>query len=192
MLFAAVLYGGAAALSVYAHQFGAFVVIAHAFSLALLPRGQRPPLRQLGAGFGTAAALLVPLGLYVVDGKTTSLSWVSKPTLRDLGGALEDLSGGGGALLPGVGKILLVAYLAVAALAVARVVHLRRTGAVTEMWAYEFTLAWLLVPVLGPYVRLPFEYYATAPEGPSRVVNFGLFSATVGAIRPRGRRIATP
>ena len=84
-------YAAAMSLAVYAHLFAAFVLLAHAVTLCVLPRGRRSrPTLALFA----ASALAAPVGITVLLTDAGQIDWIEQPTLRSLGFVARSLAGG--------------------------------------------------------------------------------------------------
>jgi mannosyltransferase len=131
------------ALTMYAHFFGALVLVAQLGSGLLLPArtGRRREVLLAGAAI---ALLLSPLVYPIVAGG--HLGWVQRPRGGMLVEIFGDLAGRGG-------RSLAVAYavLCGVALTTSRRTQPPGTGR-SARWSYLFVLAWFVVPVLGSFI----------------------------------------
>lgn len=91
------LYGAAGALSIYAHFYAGFVLLAHV-GTALADR-VRTPLRRVLAAWAVIAAGMVPFGLYVVAGTRSPVEWIPRPDAGTVWRSLHFASGFNAVLL---------------------------------------------------------------------------------------------
>jgi mannosyltransferase len=91
-----VAYALVMSLAVYAHLFAAFVLLAHAVTIAVLPRSvwTRAAVAVVAAG-----ALAAPVALAAVAGDAGQINWISTPTLSTLFEVSRALAGGTRTLL---------------------------------------------------------------------------------------------
>ncbi|MFQ5873746.1 MAG: glycosyltransferase family 39 protein [Dehalococcoidia bacterium] len=125
-------------LAIYAHFFGALVLIAHATSLVFLRR-RDIPWRNLAVNYVATALLLLPLVLFQPFGSGQT-GWIRQPEAKDIGRLFLALAGSRRNLL------LVYAALCFAAWGSAVVRSLRFKQSL-ETWRYAFLTTWLLVPV---------------------------------------------
>ena len=123
------------ALAVYAHFFGALVIVAHLLSVAFLRR-RDIPWRGLAITTMTTGLLLLPLIL--APDTREDMDWIRQPEARDVGRFFITLAGG-------LRNVLIFAVLGAAALGFA----LSRSPRVGPLggWEYGFLLTWLLAPM---------------------------------------------
>ena len=86
-----VAYSAAMSFAFYTHLFAAFVWLAHAVTIAVLPGRART---TAGTSVAAAAALAAPVVLLIVASDTGQISWIEEPTLRDLAHVVRMLTGG--------------------------------------------------------------------------------------------------
>jgi hypothetical protein len=146
----ALYYSLVGALSVYAHLFGALVLVAHWGSLIFLPRN-RIPWRLLFVGSSVLAILSMPL-LYLVHIRAASpfvpLDWLPSLTLHGIYDLFYQLVGN--AEYPGSkgGKPILVLYFVLCAIALLTWMRdIWKSGRSFENWKMGLLLSWLIVPV---------------------------------------------
>ncbi len=162
--------------TIYAHPFGAFVLIAHAASLAFLPL-RVVPWRTLAAVWLGITLLWLPwirakLDSYSAGGEGAS-NWIPQPELADIPNLFYTLSGSLGAVslgnlgldvVPGVTTgvghwaatdikyLLAAAYLIPVAIAAGIALKTRfGSGASYKTWRVAFLFTWLIVPVTIGY-----------------------------------------
>jgi hypothetical protein len=130
----------AGALSVYAHLFGALVLVAHTAWGLLQPR--RPwPWRFLTRAWIAIALLVAPLGVFAVAGDVGQIDWIPPPRVIDLAYVLRALSGDAGWPLLGLYGLACLLTLGFSPTAGSEPpAHLPRAPAL--VWA------WLLIPVV--------------------------------------------
>lgn len=135
-------YAVVASLSLYAHFFGALVLLAHLASLAFLGP-ERPPLRNALASFAAIAVLGSPLAYFILFNDVGQVDWIPRLTGERAVNHLQDLAGTGGALL-------LAAYSAALVLTVVGVVvAMRRRRGSFEAFKYILVALWVLFPIAG-------------------------------------------
>jgi mannosyltransferase len=138
-------------LMVYAHVFGAWMLLAQWVSLFFWRREIR--WKQLLASVAMICFLISPLAccLLLVSDRS-QLYWLTKPTLQDVYKFGLNLTGDGGIWL-------LSAYLVMVLGAVAAGFRLLRSqSASAGIWKYWFLLVWLILPaasILGISLRWP-------------------------------------
>jgi mannosyltransferase len=91
-----IAYAAAMSLAFYAHLFAAFVWLAHAVTVAALPR---PARSRTATAVVAAAALAGPVVVLAVAGDTGQIDWIDEPTLSDLAWVAQTLAGGTTTLL---------------------------------------------------------------------------------------------
>jgi hypothetical protein len=179
----AVAYAAVAALAAYTQFFAVLVVLAHAASLlALRPS---PALRRAAvvAG-GTLAALLVPLGVYVLTADSDPVGWVPSPSRSQVVEVVKGLGGRG--------------WLQVAAYAVAGLAGLVAVWRVSRAEGRDPTTWRFLLPVLWFGFPLLITVLASATVKPLLVPRYLLvvvpalvLVAAIGLCRLDDRRLAT-
>lgn len=132
-------YAVFSALALYSHFFSVLVVVAQWVTFHFLQRDERVQA-EFRRSLKIIGVLFLPLAVFIVSRGAGPISWITRPGLGDLHQFLLDLSGHGG-------DLLLLAYVACCAVALAgggwtRVRHLP-----LESWRYLFLLSWLLAPV---------------------------------------------
>jgi mannosyltransferase len=128
-----VAYALAMSLAFYAHLFAAFVLLAHAVTVAVLPRAVR--VRAAVAVFA-AGALAAPVVLAVVAGDTGQINWIGAPTLNTLVDVSRALAGGT--------RTLLVVYAALGLLALV-------SAARAAVWKPVLVAGAAALPVAVPF-----------------------------------------
>ena len=138
------VYALVGALSVYAHFFAGLVLAVH-FVFALRSAGARSVPRGTAVGtFALIGVLGSPLLIPVLT--VSHLKWIERPSLPDLAGAFQSLTGAGG-------PSLLIAYFLVCCAALVAGFPRRKANAGKSVhWQYAFLLAWLFLPVLGSFL----------------------------------------
>lgn len=91
-----ITYAAAMSLTFYAHLFAVFVWLAHAVTVAALPR---PTRTRAATAVVAAAALGAPVVVLAVAGDTGHINWIEEPTLRELARVVRALTGGTNTLL---------------------------------------------------------------------------------------------
>jgi mannosyltransferase len=134
----------ASSVALYAHLFGALVLLAHAVSVLFLGRA-RVPWRGLLVSGAMIAVAALPLVHFVAFNDVGQIDWVPAPRAVDLYYLFVTFAGGGWALplLTGL------------ALAMALTVAMRaRTDAthVSDRWRLALIVCWFAVPPLTAYV----------------------------------------
>ena len=126
-------------LAVYAHFFAALVILAQYVSLrflddAKIPAATRKNWRWIGVA-------VLPVAMFVIVTGAGPLSWIPRPSLRDLWVFAIFLAGNQGPVL--------VMASAIACLAAVLPVFLnKRRQSSWENWRYWFLVLWLVFPVL--------------------------------------------
>jgi mannosyltransferase len=123
-------------LAVYAHLFGALVLVAHLVSLAFRARGTTP-WRPLCVSAAVISVGVAPLAAFVLFRDAGQIDWVPAPRAVDVYYFFRALAGDGGA-------ILLAGYTTACALAIWR---LTRGSSREERWAVALLAIWLVLPV---------------------------------------------
>jgi mannosyltransferase len=165
-------YVAVSALGMYAHFFVALVLVAHVLSLAFSPR-RDVPAGGLAAAYALVAALIAPLGYFVLFNDVGQVDWIPPPNLAVLRSALVGLTGGGDVLLYLYGVFLLLAL-------VFLVRHLVGGGRSHLTWATALVVLWAGLPVgiaFGiSYVKPLFiaRYLLVAVPGVASVAAVGL------------------
>ena len=127
-------------LAVYAHFFAALLILAQYLSLRFvegtrIPEPARKDWRWIGFG-------VLPVAIFVVSTGAGPLSWIKRPSLRELWSFATHLTGNGGPLL-------LVASLIACGAALLPVFRRRSISQTSwDSWRYWFLVLWLLFPVL--------------------------------------------
>lgn len=137
-------YALAAGVTFYFHYFGLLVPLAHAVSLAALPKERRPWGRLL-----SVCAMLVvfaaPVLWMIHTQPARHLDWVQRPSLLEayhLGVFLAAESG------KGVGPLLLVVELVLIVLFFRTMMARRKVGDARDFWNYALVASGLLTPVI--------------------------------------------
>lgn len=139
-------YACVGALAVYAHFFGAFVLVAHALSVPFLP-WDRFRFRRLVLANLLIAVLLVPLALFILLKSRGQVAWLTQSSLPSVKVLLSELTGDAGHSGFIAGFYVLSCVVALAHAFVA----LLRTGRSIETWRYAVVVLWLAVPVCLSY-----------------------------------------
>jgi hypothetical protein len=129
-----------AVLAVYSHFFAGLVLIAHAASLAFLPRQDLPRRSLLGAG-ASVGVLLLPLGMFLARTDAGQIAWVKPPSGWEVLQVLWALAGIGSE----VAVYLVLAGVALGAGAAAW----RARGRSFEVWRYALPALWLVLPLIA-------------------------------------------
>jgi mannosyltransferase len=129
-----VAYAAAMSLAFYAHLFAAFVLLAHAVTVALLPRRVRT---SAAVAVVAAGALAAPVVVVAVARDTGQINWISEPTLNTLVDVSRALAGGT--------RPLLVVY---AALGLLALVSAARADVV---WKPVLVVSAAALPVAVPF-----------------------------------------
>jgi hypothetical protein len=147
-------YAAAAVLSVYAHLFAGFVLVAHGFALITV---RRPPVWWRWVGFvvclvAAAAGPLILSNLrfgpdrYFIPATTPMV-------VRDV---LEQLAGGG--TTPGSGGLSLLAlYAAIIVLAAYAAIRAISTEGHDAVWRYVLVFGWALLPLVLSIALSPIQ-----------------------------------
>jgi len=128
-------------LAVYAHFFAALLILAQYLSLHFLeptkiPEHIRKSWRRIALG-------VVPVAIFVVTTGTGPLSWIKRPSLRELWGFASHLAGNGG-------PPLLIASVIACGAALFPVFRSKPTPQSSwNRWRYWFLTLWLFFPVLA-------------------------------------------
>lgn len=145
-----VAYALSGGVMLYAHFFGAWVLLAHVLSLLFLPRSLIP-WRWLIVAYPAIGLLAVPIGVFVLTQDQGQVDWIHDLSTGQVRGTMDDFTGEGGFLLMGISGILCL--LAIVGL-VRRKLNERGTTTDGEAtppisWYWALTLLWLILPVLG-------------------------------------------
>ncbi|HXQ44756.1 MAG TPA: glycosyltransferase family 39 protein [Acidimicrobiales bacterium] len=133
-------YALVSALAAYANFWAALVPLAHAVSLAALPRG-RVPWRRLVPTFVGLGVLLVPLALLIRSTDNSGVNWAAGSSAgRLISKVRADVPH------PVIDIAVVLVVVVTAAVAVALRRHPRTRGLV-DHWPVAFALSWLVVPV---------------------------------------------
>ena len=133
------------ALLIYAHFFGAWVLLVHAVSLLFIEK-EKIPGRRLLISFGSIAVLVVPLALFILFQDVGQVDWIPPLSVRTVYLHLDKLTGVGGIV-----QVVLYGLLVVAAAVLAfRLVRKERRSRRT--WTVVMVVLWLLVPLIGVFV----------------------------------------
>jgi mannosyltransferase len=179
----------------YAHTYGLFVLAAQmAFVLvALLWRPdwiRGPDPRRLGLVLGAPLVLAIPwlvvfaghVGDEIHDDSDAKLSWLAKPSLRDLPGTLSGYAGSRAVLLVVLAALALAAYLGArrsgARSLLARLVGDRRVALLVLWAAIPTVVPFLLSLVVTPIYQ--FKYTI-----PSAVACYLLLALALEGVTPR-------
>jgi len=144
------LYTAACVLLVYVHVYGVLVVVAHALSLAALPRQHRD-----GAGWFRSFRFFAygasPIAMYVLRAGTQRMDWLPRPNAAIVGHFFRALAGNGG-------YPLLALYIFAWILATWARWRTKADGASRiRPWGYDFLLIWLAFPIAAVLVASPFK-----------------------------------
>ena len=130
----------ASSLAVYAHFFAALLILAQYISLRFLDGARIPgPARKDWRWIGLA---VTPVAVFVVTTGVGPLSWIKRPSLRELWVFAIHLAGNGGPLL------FLASLIACGAALLPVVRSKLDPQSPLECWRYWFLTLWLLLPVL--------------------------------------------
>jgi mannosyltransferase len=126
-------------LAIYAHFFAALLILAQYLSLrfldgAKIPEATRKNWRWIGVG-------ILPVAIFVVTTGAGPLSWIKRPSLRELWVFAIHLAGNGGPLL-------LMASLIACGAALFPVLRSKSTEALWDRWRYWFLALWLFFPMV--------------------------------------------
>lgn len=123
-------------LAIYAHFFAALVLLAHAVVIILLRR--REYLTVEWARAGAAIVLLcVPAALSAIHAGPHAISWIERPSPRDVAHVLADLAGDS--------QLLVLAFLSCALYVT--VSAMRRRDSAAQL----FLMTWLVLPIVASY-----------------------------------------
>lgn len=155
-----------AGLSVYAHAYAVFVILAHFIAAVVRGRSSWSP-RLLLSVYGLVAALVLPMTVFIATRDSGQISWIDEPTAGTLPVLLALLSGG---RRPIVGALLAALYAALCCVALlppprgSRFLSLRER----EPWRVTLLGGWLLLPTVGAFLvsflkpALEFRYASVA------------------------------
>ncbi|MCZ7525076.1 MAG: glycosyltransferase family 39 protein [Acidimicrobiia bacterium] len=138
----------ASTLLLYAHVYGAFVLLAQAVSLLFLPPAALRWRRLLGAG----AAVAVAAGPYLLvallqDGWAAHYEeFLPAPGLADVRRIVATLAGSSGSVMVAVYGLASLGALASTWMA------WRRRGRSREVWAHALLVAWIVLPLVIVFV----------------------------------------
>lgn len=135
-------YAIAIGLAATANLFAVLVPVAHAVSLAFLPR-ERVPWRSLGLTATATAVLLAPWGLFIQSTNSAGVNWASGSAAAQVLTRVRD------AAPRPVMLLALVVGVAVLAWLFARLRRSSRGAAIVSDWPIGFAAAWLVVPVVS-------------------------------------------
>ena len=134
-------------LAVYAHFFGALVLMAQALSVPFIPAGKLQ-LRKLVLANLLIAALLSPIVLFVLFKDVGQLSWVPKPTFSSLKSLAQDLAGNAGSWGNQVIMPLTAFYVFACLIALMdALLTVLKTGRSIDTWRYVLIISWVAVPI---------------------------------------------
>jgi hypothetical protein len=173
-------YGGVAALSLYAHYFAGFVVLAQWIVIGLTRR-QWSLRHVLGAAavVGSAAISLLAIFIYTERG---ALSWIPAPSAALLVRVLRDLVGHIGP--PTTPPVVLAAYSALMLGGIFLTIRSFQRG--ERPWRWLLVITWVLVPIAASYllssVRPMFVSRFLIVSLPGLVLTAG---AVLASMRPR-------
>jgi mannosyltransferase len=126
-------------LAVYAHFFATLLILAQYLSLHFLDGAQIPePTRKSWRWIGVG---LLPVAIFVITTGAGPLSWIKRPSPRELWGFAIHLAGNGGPLL-------LMASLVACGAALFPVLRSKSSEASWDRWRYWLLSLWLFFPVL--------------------------------------------
>ena len=133
-------YAIASTLLVYVHLYGALVVVAHALSMAVLPRQHRDTAGWFRSfrffGYG-----LLPIAIYMSRAGTQRMNWLPRLNAGLVGHFFQVLAGN-------CGYSLVALYVLAWAMAVwARLEAKSAAPDATSAWRYHFLLIWLVFPI---------------------------------------------
>ncbi len=123
------------ALAVYAHYFTVYVLVVHFGTVVAMKR--RAALREEWLEVAAAILLLcAPEAIFAYRAEAThhQLTWIARPSAKDIVAVLVDFAGGG--------RVLLTALLAGGCYATVSAVRYR------QYWPVGFAAAWLVAPVV--------------------------------------------
>jgi mannosyltransferase len=139
-----VAYAFVGAISVYAHLFGAFVIVAHVVSL-VARRWRDLPWKQMFGSFVGLGLMQIPLALFVMNNDRGQIDWVPEPSPQLLRDGFDEITG-----MAGDG--MLWAYAVVGALGlVGMIVSFVREGRSRRSWGYVLCFLWFLAPIFISY-----------------------------------------
>lgn len=180
---AAIGYALTGALLVYAHFFGAMVLLVHALSLLLLEK-EKIPRKELLTTYGALAVLVVPVGVFVLSADVGQIDWIPELSAHRLRLGLGDLAGLGG-------NVQLAVYGVLSAVAVVLAVRFRREARGSRRsWATSLIVMWLFLPLLGtilisflkPLFEARYLLIALPPLATCAVLALGSIKLRAGAI----------
>jgi mannosyltransferase len=131
------------ALSLYTHFFAGWVLAAHFLSATVL-RGRLVPRRDILASYLLLALAASPLVVWTLT-TDRRLFWIPLPTWRSLLRALEELTGGAGA-------VQVALFLSLSGLALRTAWQARATKSGVLAWNRGLLLTWFLVPILTSFI----------------------------------------
>lgn len=127
-------------LSVYAHLFGALILMAQAASLLFFPKG-RVDWRGVFFSAGAIVFCLVPIALFILFQDTGDINWHTKPGLKNFSKLVSSLGGWGDELEIGYFLFGLLAVLF-------SVWKLWARKSSFETWSYAVIIFWLFLPIV--------------------------------------------
>ena len=127
------------ALSVYAHLYFAFFIVAQWVSLHLLDRSSVPSRAM--AAFRWIAAITFPAFLFAATTGVGPLRWVPRPRLGDIYSYFDHMAGNGGPAL--VLACMIAIVIAIWPVASGMI----RRNSDWGTWPYQLLLIWILLPV---------------------------------------------
>jgi 4-amino-4-deoxy-L-arabinose transferase-like glycosyltransferase len=147
------LYAFTGAMSVYAHLYAAFVLLAHLITMPFV-RPERRLRVLMFSSYGLVAFLLLPILVLFRSQGAGNIDFLEPPNLRALVGLYGELTGYGGPLLTGLYFLTCCAAFIT--------LKLLRSGNLPGIWIgwatgpgdagkFIFLLAWLFVPVLASF-----------------------------------------
>jgi mannosyltransferase len=139
-------YISISALAVYAHFFGALVLIAQTLSVPFLP-SNKFRIRQLVLANLLIFALIIPIVLFILFKDLPPASWIPKPSVSLLIRLFRDLSGDAGHKGYMTSFYLLPCIIALIIALTHALATFFRTGRSIDTWRYAFIFFWLVVPI---------------------------------------------
>lgn len=129
-------------LAVYAHFYGALVLIAQALSVLFLP-SNKFRVRQLLIVILIIASLLIPIAIFILFKSGGQVSWIPKPSVSRLIDLFLDLSSDTGH----TGYIFSLYLLPCIIFLAHALATFFRVGRSTDTWRYAFIFLWLAAPI---------------------------------------------
>ena len=146
-----VLYVITSALLVYSHLFGLFIIMVQAISVLLLT-GEKINYKKLFLCALSVTILIAPVVYFILFKDNGQISWISKPSVKDIYDLFISFTGDGG------NGILLILYIIPCLFCLLISFQYFLEFKMTRLfWRYAFLLCWLLIPIIIAYLISSFK-----------------------------------